>query len=200
MEKTTTKYYAFFSTDHGDGAMLSAVPGDGPTANKYKKTSSLKSVFPPLENAVMIFDSNFTKNTKLYDIIDCLDTVLVINKKVKEVFKREGITGEFLQVRIWDHNDAFVSDDYYIFNNLEAVEFIDMEKSHVAMNPLWPDRVKRILKLVVRDDVTVNSKIFCPTNMKGQLFITEELRDRLIKEEITGFHTYQADGWDGFCI
>ncbi len=53
-------------------------------------------------------DPNFKENIKLYDILDRLDRALVINRKVKEIFTREGIIGEFLQVKIWDHDNALV--------------------------------------------------------------------------------------------
>lgn len=110
------KYWSFFANSLEDGAVLSTVPADGPKANKYRKGKSLKAGYPGIDDAVMCFDPNYEERLKLYNILDCLDGVVVIHEKVKELFEAGGINEEFLNVRIWDHLNRPVSDDYYIFN------------------------------------------------------------------------------------
>lgn len=193
-------FYAFFPLSYEDSAILSAVPSDGPGSHRYMKAKPLQKDFPSQEDAVMCFDPNYPEKTKLYDIVDCLDSVLVVNSKVKEVFESQGVAGEFLPVLLWDHQDKPVSDDYYIFNCLEKVDFIDMEKSDVVPDAFFPDRVKNIDHLVVSKSIGSTPNAFVPSNMTEQVFITEDLKAALEAAEVKGFKVFNADGWDGLEI
>jgi len=192
--------FVFFPSAGSKGVFLSTVPLDGPKAYKYKKAISLSDSFPTINDAVMCFDPNFPDNTALLDILNCLNGVVVFNQKVKKVFETLGITGEFLNVRIWDHQDNAVSDDYFIFNCLSVIDFIDMEKSKVAMSPFFPDRIKRVKSLVVNQNADIQSHAFVPKGMEDQIFITEKLKTALKEEGITGFKVFEAEGWDGLDV
>ena len=192
--------FVFFPSAGSKGAFLSTVPSDGPKAYKYKQAISLSGSFPKIDDAVMCFDPNFPDNTELLDVVNCLGSIVVFNQKVKKIFESLGVNGEFLNVRIWDHQDKTVSDDYFIFNCLSVIDFIDMEKSKVAMSPLFPDRIKRVKSLVVNQDADIQSHAFVPKGMQGQIFITEKLKTALETEGVTGFKVFKAEGWDGLDV
>ncbi|TEW45110.1 imm11 family protein [Psychromonas algicola] len=192
--------FVFFPSAGSKGAFLSTVPSDGPSSHKYGEAISLLGSFPKIDDAVMCFDPNFPENTDLLDIVNCLDGVVVINQKVKKIFESLGVNGEFLNVRIWDHQDKTVSDNYFIFNCLSVFDFIDMEKSKVAMSPFFPDRIKRVKSLVVNQDADIQSHAFVPKGMEDQIFITEKLKTALEAEGVTGFKVFEAEGWDGLDV
>lgn len=194
------KYWAFLPSSRSDSAILSAVPVDGPKSNKYRKGKSLKGSFPAIEEAIMCFDPNYPEGCVLQDIIECLDGVWVVSSKVKGFFESMGIQEEFLQVRLWDHNNTVVSDDYFIFNCLELVDFIDMNLSKVVFNKFFPDRVKRIKSLVINKGLSVDKKIFAPQNMTTQLFISDDLKEALKSSGFSGFKVFEAEGWDGMPV
>ena len=191
------KYWAFFPSSKGDGATLSCVPKNGPKSYKYDKAISLVDSFDRSEDAVMCFDSNFSENNKLYDILDCLDGVIVINETVKGLFEQENVLEEFLPVTLWDHTSTPISENYYILNNLNLIDFIDTEKSEIAWDVTFKDRIYRTERLVIKEGLQETPPIFRPTNMKKQYFITDDFKLKLETAGITGYKVFEADGWDG---
>jgi len=192
--------FVFFPSAGPEGAFLSAVPSAGPGLEDFGEAISLLDNFPEIDDAVMCFDPNFPDNTELLDVIDCLDGVVVINQKVKKIFESLGVIGEFLNIRIWDHQDKAISDDYFIFNCLHVVDFIDMEKSETVMSLFFPDRIERVKSLVLKQDVDILSHAFVPEGMQDQIFITEKLMSALEAENVTGFKVFEAEKWDGLDV
>ncbi len=193
-------YWVLFPKSLDDGAVLSAVPESGPKAYKYKKGNPLLQDYPAHDKAIMVFDSvHYPDQNKLYDIVPALDTVLVVNNRVKKVFDNLNIdTVEYLPIRLWDHQKSPVSDDYYILNPLGSIDFIDMEKSEYAMGALDKSQIRDIDDLVVSmDKIPKEAKIFRATTMMDQIFIHDDLRLALEAEGIQGYKLMKAEGWDG---
>ena len=147
-------YWALLPKTINDGAVLSAVPDSGPKAYKYKKGKSLLQDYPDRDKAIMVFDSvHYPDQSKLYDILPMLGSVIVANNKVKNVLDNMNVENiEYLPIRLWDHQKEPVSDDYYILNPLGSVDFIDMEKSEYVMNPLNESQIDDIEDLVINID------------------------------------------------
>lgn len=200
MGGVTMEFWAFFATPKSDGAILSCIPSGGPRNNKYRKAKSIKDKFPDVDDAVMCFDPNYPENVVVYDFTDCLDGITVVNARTKKLFEEEGVTEEFLEVRLWDHRDRVVEGEYYIFNCLKTLDFIDMEQSELSMHPTFPDRVFRPERLVVKKDLAEHPKIFVPVNMTKQLFISDYFKRSLETAGIEGFKVFEADGWDGLDV
>jgi len=200
MSEEKTIYWALFPRMYKDGAVLSAVPDGGPKAYKYRHGKPLLRNYPALAQAVMLFDSiNYPSHSKLYDILPAMDSVLVVNDKVKELFtslKLDSI--EYLPVQLWDHQEVPVSDNYYIVNPLGNIDFIDMARSDYVLNPLVEGQVDDIDELVINyDNIPSHAKLFRASTMMSQLFISDDVRVALEKADIKGFHLMKAEGWDG---
>lgn len=193
-------FHVFLATADSNDAVLSTVPEDGPIANYFHKCAPVKAEFPDIDDAVMCFDLNYPEGIKLNDVVVCLDNVYVFHKKLKGILDSAGVNAEWLQVILWDHKNRPVSDEYFIFNCLESVDFIDMDKSEYSTNPLFPGRIKNVVELVVKSDLEPTPPLFSPKNLGSQLIITDELKSTLESEGITGYKTFDASGWDGLSI
>jgi hypothetical protein len=202
MKKKMT-YWVLFPKIIDDGAVLSAVPKGGPKAYKYDKGINLLQNYPDREQAVMVFDRiNYPDQSKLYDILPALDTVLVVNNKVKDLLGFMGINHiEYLPIWLWDHKKKPVSDDYYIVNPLGSVDFIDMEKSEYEMDSLDESQIAYIEELVIDyDKIPEDAKLFRATTKMDQLFIHDDVRIAFEKAGIQGYRLFEAEGWDGLDV
>ncbi len=194
-------YWVLFPRIISDGAVLSAVPDGGPKDYQYDEGEPLLQDYPTRDKAIMVFDSvHYPDQSKLYDILPALDTVLVVNNRVKKVLDSLNVdTVEYLPIRLWGHQKAPVSDDYYILNPLGSVDFIDMEKSEYAMDALDEGQIDSIEDLVVNmNKIPKEAKLFRATTKMDQIFIHDDLRLALEAEGIQGYKLMKAEGWDGF--
>jgi hypothetical protein len=202
MEKKMT-YWALFPKIIDDGAVLSAVPKEGPKGYKYKKGINLLQNYPDRDRAIMVFDQvNYPDQSKLYDILPALSSVLVVNSKVKDLLGSMNINNiEYLPIRLWDHKKEPVSDDYYIVNPLGSVDFIDMEKSDYVMGALDDSNINDIDELVINyDKIPEDAKLFRASTMMDQLFIHDDVRLAFEKAGIQGYSLFEAEGWDGLDV
>jgi hypothetical protein len=196
----STKYWALVSKKVSDGAVLSDVPDEGPSAHHYRKGVSLLDGYPKQEDAVMCMSPNQTDGIKLYDIVDCESEILVVNSKVKAVLDEAGATDiEYLPVTIWDHTDKPCSTDYFILNALSSYDIIDIEGSEVVMNSFFPTRVNRIKMLKVDyNGIPEDAKLFRASKKMGEIFVSDKIATALRDAEIKGCVLMEAEGWDGF--
>ena len=191
------KYWIISAATLSDAAILSTTPSEGPEEFMYKKGTPLKDIFPKIEDAKMYFDPNYPDRGKLNDIIKYLGGPLVIKPRIKSLFEAFDIAEEFLQVQLLDHENQVASDDYYIFNCLCAIDFIDMEKSKYRMGALNKSQIKRVKNLVIKEDLEETPNIFRDNNMLSQLFITDKLKQALDESGVQGYKCFEASGWDG---
>ena len=193
-------YWVLFSTNYDDGAFLSEEPENGPDDFEYDEGVSLLADYPPQEDAIMKFDSNYPDGIKLYDFVESMNSFHVVNSKVKQLFQNLNIENlEFLPIHLWDHQNKIASDDYFILNPLGSVDFIDMDKSEYDIDDLDKTQICHIDKLIINDlKVPEDAKLFRATTMMGQLFINDEVKDALENANITGYKLMPADGWEGF--
>jgi len=195
-------YWVIFPVRYDDGIVLSAVPDGGPKAYEYDKGKPLVNRFPKGEDAVMCLDLEFTDRTGFYDILPSLDTVMVLNSKVKSLFEHLGVGYvEYLPITLWDQERGVLSNDYFIANALGSVDLIDMEKTEFVPDRLIEGQINFIHKLVIKEDVDANrAKFFRATTKLDLFFIHDDVRKALESAGITGYKLYPADGWDGLDI
>lgn len=195
-------YWVIFPAMYRDGAVLSAVPDVGPQDFEYDLGKPLLKGYPKREDAIMCFDTNYPDRIKLYDILPALDSVLVVNSKVKDVFEASGCKDvEYLPITIWDHQNAVASSNYFIVNPLGGVDFIDMDKSAYSMSSLDEGQIYSIDNLVINEkEIPADAKLFRAKTKMDQIFISDEIRKSLEVAGIKGYKLLQADGWDGLDI
>jgi len=192
-------YWVIFPERKDDGIVLSAVPDDGPKAYEYDKGKALANRFPKAGNAVMCMDPQYSDRTGFYDILPSLDTVMVVNSKVKSLFEELGVGFvEYLPLILWDNERQVLSNDYFIANALGSVDLIDMEKSDFVPDRFIEGQINFIHKLVIKEGVDPDRARFFRAKTKLDLFfIHDDLRNALESAGIKGYKLYPADGWDG---
>lgn len=192
-------YWAIFPARYDDGAVLSSVPDNGPKAFEYDQGKPLLKRFSKPEDAVMCFDPQYPDRIKLYDILPSLDTVLVVNSKVKTLLAEMGVDYvEYLPLTLWDHNNVAVSNDYFIANALGSVDFIDMQNSEYVPDRFIEGQINYIHKLAIKEGVDPNrAKLFRASTKLDQFFIHDDVRKAFEAAGIKGYTLYPADGWDG---
>lgn len=140
-------YWILVADEQSDGAVLTYVPEDGPDDFEYSEGIPLLQDYPAQEDAVMVYDSDYPDQVKLYDFVPNLESILVVSVKVKEVLVGQGVENiEYLPITLWDHQKKPSSSDYFILNPLGGEKIIDMEKSEYRMSSLDEGQIKRIKK------------------------------------------------------
>lgn len=195
-------YWVLFSAFKSDGAVLSSIPSPGPKGYEYRHGKILGDKFPAHDDAVMLFDSQYSEGIKLYDFIYTIDSVLVVNGKVKSILDDIGAEDlEYLPITVWDHQRNIASEDFFILNPIGGVEFIDMEESDFEFNPLNESQIVSIEELVVRDvDIPVGKKLFRASTKMDQIFISDEVKTAFEKAGVEGYKVFEAEGWDGLDV
>lgn len=194
------KYWVFLSKKQEGGAYLSAIPEDGPKAYKYDEATPLKDGYPKQEDAVMCMSSMHPDDLDLVDVQACLDSVLVINTKVKKILDDAGIVDvEYLPITIWDHQKKPASSDYMIMNPLNVIDMIDMENSDYERNSFFPDQITTIDDLVIdhKNIPKDNDKLFRAKTMMDTIFVNDDIYKALKGADIKGAKFLEAEGWDG---
>ena len=147
----------------------------------------------------LCFDPNLPEGIKLYDIVDSVSGVFVINKKVKELCEDLKLTNvECLPVELWDHTDSKVDGEFFILNVLGCIDAIDMEKSEYRMGRIIKTQISRIKNLVLDvEAIPKDLNIFRPTTKFDEFFVSDAFKAALEDAGITGWAALPADGWDG---
>jgi len=192
--------YWVFKSDFGkEGVFLSSLPGEGPKDYEYSKGRSLADRHPSGKASAMYYDPTYPERIKLYDFVANLDGVLIANQKVKTILSEFGIKNiEYLPVQLMDHQDKLVTEDYSILNVLGGEDIVDMEASEYRMGSIIKTQIKRIKKLVIDDkSIPDNAHFFRASAKLNQFFISGELKQVFDINNITGYRSIVADGWNG---
>ena len=193
------KYWVFKVSAPEGGAYVSEVSSKGPKAFRYDKGESLLAEFPEEGMAGMYFDPDYPDETELFDFVDNINTLIIANKKVRDVLMSLELTNlEFLPIWLYDHQDQVVSKEYAIVNVIGSVDVINMEKSTFRMNSLIKDQVDRIKNLVVDyGKIPEDAKIFRATTKLDEIFVHDDVKNAMETAGLEGCVFIEADGWDG---
>ena len=193
------KYWVFKVSAPEGGAYVSEVSSKGPKAFRYDKGESLLAEFPEEGMAGMYFDPDYPDETELFDFVDNINTLIIANKKVRDVLMSLELTNiEFLPIWLYDHQDQVASKEYAIINVLGSVDCIDMDKSEFDMDSLIETQIYSIDKLILdHKAIPDDAKIFRATTKLDEIFVHDDVKNAMETAGLEGCVFIEADGWDG---
>lgn len=183
-----------------EGAVLDAVPTEGPEPWRFHEGVSLAAEFPT--GGIMGFSPNFPKQRKVFDFMPHILGLLVVSQKVRKILDSLGAKKcEYLPVTIHDHKKKAASREHFVLNLMSIQDAIDMEKSKFKINRLAKTQIASIQQLVLKPDgIDPQAVIFRARTKMNQYFINEAAYDAFSRERVTGYMAFPADGWDGFDV
>jgi len=189
------KYYILRNDrSKDDGAVIDEAPVNGPKEYMYKKLKPLLKKFPT--NAEVYFSDNYPDAIKLYDFVDNICGLLIISKKVQQLFEKLDIQSvEYLPVRMRDHSENLLEKaDYYILNSFRDIDFINFEKSDVVMNSMKKDRIFKINGPTYIDaqKIPENTHLFRTARWPKVYFVSELLVNAMKEGELSGYVLEEA--------
>ena len=193
------KYWVLKISAPEDSAYLSRVPSKGPGSYQYKKGESLIQEFKKHESLGMYFDPDYPDETELFDFVDNINTLIIANKKVRDVLMYLELTNiEFLPIWLYDHQDQVASKEYAIINVLGSVDCIDMDKSEFDMGSIIKTQIFSIDKLILdHKAIPDDAKIFRATTKLDEIFVHDDVKNAMETAGLEGCVFIEADGWDG---
>jgi hypothetical protein len=192
--------YFVLKTNAPDGGLIEMYPPKSPTDWKFDEGKSLIKEFP--RAAAVQFSDNYPDARKLYDFQTNTLQAFIISERARKLLESlEVNNAEYLPVDIKDHKGQVVGKNYAILNLLGGEDAIDMEKSDYKMDSLEKDQIGRIKNLVINPKgIRPGAKMFRCTKERRLVLIREDVLDAFKKAGLTGFRTFEANGWDGFDI
>ena len=193
------KYWAIKASGPSDAVFLSRLSSKMPESYKFDKGISLVAEYPSIEDCKIYYDPQYPESTQLYDFLDNISSILIVNSQVKAVFEGAGVDSiEYLPIWLCDHKHEVSSKDYFICNVLNKVDIFDMEKSTYKMGALNNAQIRRIREMVVDyEAIPEGTKMFRASKKLNQIFINDDVKQALEKSGIEGYVVKEADGWNG---
>jgi Immunity protein family (Imm11) len=142
--------------------------------------------FPP--DAYFQMDKQFKKQVALSDNVANLDSMPLVSQRLKTfIEERKPKRIEFLRVKILDHKDKPVKDDYFIVNPLTVVDCIDTQQSKFMWNSIDPELIAGITKLVLKPKaIDPELLMFRPKHDEGRVFLRRDLAQEIQTAGFTG--------------
>jgi len=151
------------------------------------------------ERVVCRMDSEFPKDIKLTDNLYGANFP-VVSQRIRDAAVALAATSqiEFLPVVILNHKGRVASKDYFIFNPLQTIDCIDVEKSGVTWNSINPDSISRVKQLALRDgSVPGKVDVFRPAHLQRKILLRRSLYEKLSDYGITGLSIEEPEKFRG---
>lgn len=184
--------------DRNDGAILDAVPENGPEDWRYMESHHLAAEFP--QNATMGFSPRFPDRRKLYDFVSNVLDMRIVSERVRRiVLELTPQNVEFLPVTLLNHQEEVAAQGYFIMNVLTRRDVIDLERSTVRMNAILKDEITSVNSLAIKKELEpTGPTIFRPVHLRIRTMVDDKVREAFEKAGLTGGRFFAADGWDGY--
>ncbi len=192
--------YFVLKTKAPDGGLIELYPPKSPADWKFDEGQSLIQEFP--QGAAVQFSDNYPDARKLHDFQRNTLTAFIISERVRQLLESLEISNaEYLPVDIKDHKGQVVGKNYAFLNLLGGEDAIDMERGDYKMNNLDKDQIGRIKRLAINPKgIRPGAKMFRCNKMRRLVLIREDVLEAFKKAGLTGFKTFEADGWDGLDV
>ncbi|TPN86819.1 imm11 family protein [Aquimarina algicola] len=197
--KDRMKYWVIKFYGPSDAVFLSGLSSKMPESFKFDKGISLINEYPSVEDCKIYYDPQYPEGIQLYNFLDNINDLLIVNSEVKEVFEDLGVDSiEYLPIWLCDHNHEVSSKDYFICNVLSKIDIFDMEESEYDMSSLDESQIADVDNMIVDyDAVPKDAKVFRASKMLNQIFINDNVKQALEKAGFEGFFVKEAEGWNG---
>lgn len=128
---------------------------------------------------------------KLPSLVSNIDTILVVERKLKDVFEATGVEMECLPFDLINHKGRVASRDYFIVNPLGNLDCLNLEKSDIE----WmDDEVVALRKPVLDPDKLKGAPdIFRIKQDREQIVISHQLADALKQVKPTNVYLFSVE-------
>jgi hypothetical protein len=190
------KYFAFKIMAEEAG-FIDEYPRGSPADWKFDKGISLAKEFPM--GGEVSFSDNYPDDRNLYDFQPNLMSDLLVSGRARKLIQSLEVTNaEWLPVVVKDHKGNVVGKDYAFLNLQGAEDAIDMDRSVYKMNAIAKDPIGLIKKLALKPAaISPQAKRFRCTTERRLILIREDVLAAFEEAGLTGFRTYNAEGWNG---
>lgn len=131
------------------------------------------------------------ERTDLPDYFE-VDGVPVANHKLINAFE-EAEEQNFQAFPVDLHFEDGIVSGYYIFNIIGLISCIDLE---ATKSTKFGPSIARILDLKLKQESGYNATMFRDQKYKEIIFISENIKNRIQQNSITGCEITTADGWN----
>ena len=190
------KYFAF-KVMAEEAGYIEEYPRGSPAEWKFDEGISLAREFPM--GGEVSFSDNYPDDRNLYDFQPNMMSHLLVSGRARKLIESLGVTNaEWLPVVVKDHQGNIVGKDYAFLNLLGSEDAIDMERSKYEINHLAKDQIGLIEKLALKPaSISSQAKMFRCTTERRLILIREDVLAAFEEAGLTGFRTYNAEGWNG---
>nr|WP_217442617.1 DUF1629 domain-containing protein [Myxococcus sp. CA033] len=180
-----------------EAGFVDEYPRGSPTDWKFDKGISLAREFPM--GGEVSFSRNYPDDRNLYDFQPNLMSDLLVSGRARKVIESMELTNaEWLTVVVKDQQGSVVGPDYAFLNLQGAEDVIDTERSDYRMDAIAKDQIDRINNFVLKyDAISSQAKMFRCKGFLRLILIREDVLAAFEQAGLTGFRTYEAEGWDG---
>lgn len=135
---------------------------------------SLAGSFPP--DALYRMNPDFPDSLRLVDILQNLDSQLIVSDRVREFLGTRKVDGvEYLPVAIMNHKGRKAA-TYYIVNILRIVDCIDQSRTKFSWNSIDPELMDQVSNLTIDESrIDPGIRIFRPEHLKPLIMIDRDL-------------------------
>ncbi|NTX63318.1 hypothetical protein HUA74_21945 [Myxococcus sp. CA051A] len=189
--------YFVFKVMAVEAGFVDEYPRGSPTKWKFSKGISLAREFPM--GGEVSFSDNYPDDRSLYDFQPNLMSGLLVSGRARKIIESLEVTNaEWLPVVVKDQQGSVVGPDYAFLNLQGAEDAIDLERSDYRMDAIAKDQIDRINNLVLKPGtISPQAKMFRCTTYLRLILIREDVLAAFEQAGLTGFRTYEAEGWDG---
>lgn len=147
---------------------------------ELKNGISRKATWP--KDACYYMDKKRKDYIRLDDFLWSIGTLLVVSGKVRHLIGEDLKYNEFLPLTIYNHKDRPIKEEYFILNQTELQDCMDLKESKFERNAINPNYISTVEKLVV-DERNIKPDVdLC----RMKYFPTSAIVSRRLAEKIKG--------------
>ena len=142
----------------------------------------------PATGAYFRMDKHFKKQVALSDNITNSEGMALVSARLRELIEsKKPKRVEFLKVKLIDHKDKEVKDDFFILHPTAIVDCIDTQKSTVQWNAIDPDMIAGIKNMVLKPgSIDPELMFFRPRHKERNVFIRRDVGEEIKAGGFTG--------------
>jgi hypothetical protein len=189
-------FFLITDPDNNDRAFLEELSAAPVEDYEFGECISLEKRFP--KGVVMSMSKDDPDFRVLYDVVNNMDSLLIVSKPFKELLEKEDCGKiEYLPISIKDQRNKIASTDYFIVNLIDSVDYIDNEKSTVVYSALDDDLIVDIQKVVLNEkNIPKGCSLFRSKSYPFGYVVSDKLKKAIEKANMENIKFVEAAKFD----
>ena len=165
--------------DSDDGAFLEELSASPVEDFEFFDCIALKDRFP--SDVVMDMSKDDPDMRVLYDIVENLDSLLIVSEPFKELLmKFDCGEVEFLPVKIRNQRDKIEATNYFIVNLVDSVDYINKKETKIEFSALDNSLISSIENIVLKEDgIPAEKALFRSNEFPKGYVVSETLKNTI---------------------